>query len=149
MSDEKIEVTVAIVIDPGRGEAGTPAGEPGFLGDVGEGSVTIIAIERSHADKEAQPGEEQIGQAVIVVVTGGDGEAVYAIIEAGADANIGECAVPVVAIQTAARAGGGDDNVEVAVTVVIENRQASSGAGFVEPDLRGDIFEFDDRLLIA
>src|SRR5262245_6285629 len=43
VGDEEVEVSVSVVVDPGRDEARPPYIQTRFLGDVSEGPVTVIA----------------------------------------------------------------------------------------------------------
>src|SRR5208283_2062660 len=66
MRNKKIQVTVAIVVDEGAAaaEAGPLLPQPGPFGDVRKGAIAIVAVE----DVVPPTSDEQILEAVIVVV---------------------------------------------------------------------------------
>ena len=111
---------------------------PAFLGDVGEGAVTVVVVEAALA----VVGDEDVGEAVVVVV-GGDGADAPAVVgDAGFCGDVGEGAVVVVVEE-----GGGGwfglagegvvgaavDEVDVEPAVVVVVEQGDAGAeGFDE-----------------
>ena len=123
--------------------------EPGLLGDVGERAVAVVAQQLAFAAIEAQARDVEIDETVVVVIAGGDGEGVDGFVEAGADRDIGESAVAVVVIETAAAVRGSDRDIQIAVVVVIEDRDAAARAGFVQADPRRDIGKLDHRLVVT
>src|SRR5580698_611294 len=143
VDDEEIEEAVVVDVNP-DGSFGPewavfgidPLVEAGFLGDVGEGAVAVVVIERVAVDAE----DEEIGMAVVIVVAyrGADVEA--GSCEAGLRCNVGESAVAVVAeeaievfrrslLQGCDVCAVGEEDVGTAVSVVIENGNAA-GHGF-------------------
>ena len=65
-----VEVEVAVVVQVGkrrRGGVVARAGQAGALGDVLEGAIAAVAVERVGL----QPGHEQVGVAVVIVVAHG------------------------------------------------------------------------------
>src|SRR5439155_25298764 len=76
IGDEQVQITVAIVIHPRSGEAGSPGPDAGLLGHVGKSAVSIVVEERALANVEAHARDEQVYEAVIIVVTTCDDESV-------------------------------------------------------------------------
>ena len=74
-ADEEIEAAVVIEVEPDR--AGGPVAfedfgaEAGLLADIGEGAVAVVVVE----DRTAVGGDEEVGEAVVVVVAGGHAHA--------------------------------------------------------------------------
>ncbi len=99
VADEQVEQAVAVVIDPERGSAEPLAGlEAGGASDIGKFAVTVIAEEMALADA----GDENVGEAVVVVIADGYAHAVHFDIEAGGAGDVGERTVAIVAIETLA-----------------------------------------------
>ncbi len=101
VGDEEIEAAVAIVID--KAAAGGPTDvivpESGFARDVGEGAVAVV-VEENVVSPE---GDEEIDEAVVVVVAGADslapaGERDFCLL-----GYIRKCPVVVVAVEMAGR----------------------------------------------
>ena len=73
MADVQVEVAVVVEIGEGRrGGLVAGAGQAGARGDVLEGPVAAIAVERVGL----QAGDEQVGMPVVVVIAHGDAQAV-------------------------------------------------------------------------
>ena len=72
--------------------------EAGLLGDVGEGAVAVVVVERvvMHA------GDEDVGMAIVVVVADGHADVEAGAGEAGCVGDVGEFAVAVVAEEAVA-----------------------------------------------
>ena len=139
IGDEQIEVSVAIVIDPGRGKAGSPRRQAGLLRDIGESAVAVVVKQSAVAGVPAQAGHVEIDKAVVVVVARDDRETVDGLIHAGFNGNVGESSIAVVAIQAGSPVRGSNGDVEQTVVVVIENSRAAAAAGLVQSDARGDV----------
>jgi hypothetical protein len=108
--------------------------EAGGLGDVGEGAVAIVAVERVLA----VVGDEEIVEAVVVVVADAAGLAPAGFVfEAGADRYIGKGAVAIVFEEMAMRllalgesfeAPAVDEKeIEPAIVVVVVEGEAAAG----------------------
>src|SRR5947207_4648089 len=82
VSDEKIQMPVAIVIHPRSSVSRPPALYSGLLRHVGEGAVSVVVIEAAIAVVEALAGDEQILKAIVVVVPGHNDKTVDAFVEA-------------------------------------------------------------------
>ncbi len=96
IADKEIEEAVAVVIEPeGGGAEALLVEEAGFLRDVGEDAFASVVEEAALADA----GDENVWEAVVVVVGDGDAHAVEFNVEAGGFGDVGECAVAIVAIE--------------------------------------------------
>jgi hypothetical protein len=97
VGDEKIELAVAIVID--KGTAGIPAltvgGNAGLGGNIGERAVVIVVVE----DVFAEVGNEEIVEAVVVVVADADGLSPAGMNQASLYGDVGEGAVAIIFVQ--------------------------------------------------
>ncbi len=161
--DVEVHVAVAVVVaeraacaPPGVRDAGLPR-------DVGERPVAAVPVERvpSHRARHIH-----VVEAVVVVVGDADAHAPAAAREAAAGRDVGELAVAVVPVQRGQRVAAGlrtlargtvdDEEVEVAVVVVVEPGGAAadlvddvvlgwSAADVQERDagLRRDVHEFE------
>ena len=142
VGDEEVEVAVAVVVD--EGAAGVPAdlgaglGEAGLLGDVGEGSVAVVAVK----GVLAVVGNEEVVVAVVVVVADTAGLAPAGLVlEAGAFGHVCEGAVAIVFEEAAVRLLAGreafqapavdEEEVLPAVVVIVVKGEAAAG-GFKE-----------------
>src|SRR4051794_14898096 len=81
IGDEEIEVAVAVVVDPSA--AGAPAGvitkQAGGFGDIAEGAIAVIFVELVLA----VVGDEQIFEAVVVVVADANAASPSSVMQAG------------------------------------------------------------------
>ena len=129
--DEEVEVAVAIVI--GEGAAGIPARnflkQTSRLGDIGEGAVSIIAVEHVLAPI----GDEQVFEAIVVVVAYAHRRRPAVAPEAGFLSYVRECAVAIVLVEPVSGVRGvveataaGEEDVEPAIVIVIEERGAAA-----------------------
>jgi len=139
IGDEEIELAVAIVID--ECAAGIPAlatgGDAGFFADVGESAVAIVVIENIFAEV----GDEEIFEAIVVVVADADTLAPAVATDAGLRGDIGESAITIIFKEVGdwflAKSGGLElatvdkENVEPAVVVIVVEGDAAAG-GFEE-----------------
>ena len=83
VADEQVEQTVAIEIEPqGRRAEALPAAEPARLRDIDKMALAGILEEPVLADA----GDENIGEAVVVVIADGHSHAVHLDVEPGAAA---------------------------------------------------------------
>src|SRR6185436_10454349 len=108
---------------------------------VGEGAVAVVVVQNVFAVVEAEAGDVDVGQPVVVVIADGDAPGVDALVEPAAHRDVGEGAVAVVAEEAAAAADAGEKNVEVAVAVEVEHGAAAAAAGLVEADAGSDLLE--------
>ena len=69
--------------------------ETRFFADIGEGAVAIVAIE----NRASVGGDEEVGEAIVVVVARGDAHAEGAAGDAGGPGHVGEGAVAVVLVR--------------------------------------------------
>ena len=135
VADEKIEIAVAIVVDPGA--AGAPADlffvEAGFLRDVGECAVAVVVKQNVVAPEAA----EEIVPAVVVVVADADAGLPAGAREAGFRGDVGEGSVAIIFVEMRGRLFAGfpirvearavgQINVEPAVVVVVEKGEAAA-----------------------
>src|SRR5215467_10536836 len=98
VGDEQIKVAIAIVVD--ERTARTPARRPffpktGLPGDIGKGTVAIIAVKAVLAEV----GHEDVIESVVVIV--GDAYATRPTreLQAGLFSDIGKCAVAIVLVK--------------------------------------------------
>src|SRR5262249_18646995 len=131
--DVEIEFSVAIVVEEngaGMELAGFEARDAGFCCDIGESAVAVVVVEQVGAELR----DEEIGEAVVVVVAPDAAEAVVGAGDAGGVGDVGEGAVAVVAVEgvlfgdVAVVAVAAVDEIDVlpAVIVVIGDAQAGS-----------------------
>src|SRR5260370_2097123 len=135
VGDEKIELAVAIVID--EGTAGIPAlafgGNAGFGGDIGERAVAIVVVE----DVFAEVGNEEIVEAVVLVLADAHGLSPAGMNEASLRGDIREGGVAIIFVQAIggllasgkafqARAVH-QKNIEPAIVVGIVESDATTG----------------------
>ena len=139
--DEQIQMTVTVIVQ--KTAACAPAGsrsrDAGFLRDVGERAVAVVAVQ--HVVPPV--GDEQIVEAVVVVVADATGLAPAGMGQPRLLRDVGERAVAVVVEQVAGRlavphfrveaAAVHQKDVEPAVVVVVEERRAA--AHFLEQEL--------------
>ena len=135
-ADEQIEPAVVVEIEPDG--AGGPVilenfgAQPGVLAHVGEGAVAVVAVE----DGAAVGGDEQIGEAVVIVIAHGHAHAEGASGDAGFFCDVGEGAVAIVFVKRVADGARGLEeiartavhqvDVHPAVVVVIEESAAGA-----------------------
>ena len=137
IADEKIELAVVVVVEPGAAGAPFPAGsaDPRLRGDVPELAAAQV-VEEVIA---VHPGDEDVGQAVVVVVAHRDAHAVEADVQSGAGRDVrrnARCRRCGRAPWSAAAFPAGDvagpvrrideQQVLVAVAVVVEKRHAAA-----------------------
>ena len=130
--DEQIEAAVAVVVDPGA--AGAVAHvvlqQARLRGHVGERAVAVVAIEHVLA----VVGDEEIVEAVVVVVADGHRRGPARSRQPGLLGHVGEGAVAVVLVEAIGRArrrafearAAQHEDVEPAVVVVVEERHAAA-----------------------
>src|SRR2546425_10566760 len=135
IGDEEIEAAVAVVVH--EGAAGVPAlaiaCDAGLGADVGEGAIAVVVVETVFAEV----GDEEVVEAVVVVIADANALSPAGMNEAGFDGDIGEGGVAIVFEEAiggrAARrktfeASAGDEkNVEPAVVVVVVEGDAAAG----------------------
>ena len=133
MGDKQVGPAIAVVVAKGR--TGRPAGinaQPCLIGYIGEGAIVIVAV-KGHS---AKAGDQQIGPAVVVVVSDGRSHGPAGIADSGLFGHIGKGAVVVVVVKRAPRfaagqrhvdAGGiGKVNVGPAVAVIVDERDSTA-----------------------
>src|SRR6185437_7600663 len=132
VGDEKIQMAVAIIIDPGA--AGPPQlrrlDKACFFRHVGECAIPVVAVE----DVLAPVSDEEVFEAIVVVVANGNGARPSFANKPGLFGDIGESAVAVVLIKAIGRAlrralqasAVECENIEPTVVVVIEKRDAAA-----------------------
>src|ERR1035437_8768628 len=132
VADQEVEPAVAVEIEPdGRGAEGAATAQPGLFGDVDEAAAAVIPEEAVLADG----GDQEVREAIVVVVADGHTHAVHFHRQAGALGDVGEGAVTVVAVEPhggalAAPTGPvhavDQQNVEPAIGIVIEEGAAGA-----------------------
>ncbi len=104
--------------------------QAGIFGYIGESAVPVVSIQRVLAPV----GEEEIVEAVIVIVADGHGRCPAGASEAGFPGHIGESAVSIIPVQPvdgafgrAFQAGAAQqEDVEPAVVVIVKQRAAAA-----------------------
>src|SRR6185369_10666059 len=91
--------------------------QTGFLGDIGEGTVAIVAEQYALAHIKPGSGAVEVDEAIVVVVARNHRERVGRDIDSGGDRHVGEGAVAVVAIEIRAAVSRSDAEIEQAVVV--------------------------------
>ena len=158
-AEEKVEMTVAIVID--KRAAGAPLRrgqrETRFASDVGERPVAVVAKEHVAIIVS----EEQIIEAIVVVVADGDARHPAGTSEAGFRGDVEKRSITIVFVEPIAGSSRScaearaaqDKNVEPAVVIVVEEGDAATdgfenmmfgvdgsiNTGRREPGFAGDI----------
>src|SRR5579872_6262104 len=123
---KQIEQAVAIVIDPRASGApvGPVAADPGLPGDIGKGAVAVIVVQHVLAPV----GDEQVFEAVIIVVADTHAAGPAGTQQTGLLRYIGERPIAIVLVQAVGRAlrrfaearPRQDEDVEPTVVVVVE-----------------------------
>src|SRR5205085_1001660 len=72
IGNEQVEVSVAIVVDPGSGKTRAPGGQTRRCRDVGEGAVAVVVKQRAVAGVPAEARDVEIDETVVVVIAGDD-----------------------------------------------------------------------------
>ena len=138
---------------PQRAVLGIGLVQPGFRCDIGEGAVAVVVIQRVAIDA----GDKDVFISVVVVIADGDADVVAGSGQAGFFGDVGEVALAVVfeeavvvlrriLLQSLDVGAVGEEDVELAVVVVVEDSHAA-GHGFgrvalgrliaVEPEIDG------------
>src|SRR6185436_16911605 len=89
VGDEEVEVPVAVVVEPGAARGVVAAGteQAGLFGDIGECAVAVVVEEEI-----ARPtGDEEVVEAVVVVIGDGDSGGPDAAAQASFRGDIGKC----------------------------------------------------------
>src|SRR5437667_6011710 len=136
VGDEQIEFAVAIVVDKRAASVPTLAvpAHPGFVGHIGERAIAVIVVKHVLA----KIGDEEIFEAVIVVIANADPLSPAGVGYASLQSNVGECAVSIIFEEmgrwflalgeTFQARSVHQENVEPAVVVVIiKSNAAASG----------------------
>src|SRR5437667_9654309 len=94
VGDEQIEFAVAIVVDKRAASVPTLAvpAHPGFVGHISERAIAVIVVKHVLA----KIGDEEIFEAVVVVVTNADALSPAGVGYASLQSNVGECAVSII-----------------------------------------------------
>ena len=96
VADEQVQQAIAVVIEPQGGRAeGASAAQSGGLGNVDERAAAVVLKEAvlPHA------GDQDIGEAVVVVIADRHAHAVHLHLQPGVLGHVGERAVAIVAIE--------------------------------------------------
>ena len=128
-AQEQIELAVVVVVEPHRARRPSWRRQAGLVGDVREGAVAVVAIQRAAPVR----GDENVGVAVVVVVGHRTAHAeLFAAADAGRVGDVREGAIAVVAIQRVLQRRGRlvevagaavhHENVDPAVVVEVEKR---------------------------
>ncbi len=130
--DEQIEASIAIIVDPGaaRAPASALVPEAGCPGDVGERAVAIVAVERVLSPLR----DEDIVEAVVIVIADGDSEGPVLASQAGVGGDIGKRPVAVVPVEAVRGVGDGavapgsrkGENIQPAVVIVVDKRHPAA-----------------------
>ncbi len=135
VGDEQIELAVAVVVH--KCAAGVPAlaiaGDAGLLAHIGERAVAVVVVENILAEV----GDEQIFEAVVVVVADADALSPAGVRHAGLRGDVGEGAVAIVLEQMRGGFLSGreafqtravhQENIQPAVVVVVVESDAAAG----------------------
>ena len=132
VGDEQVEPAVAVVVDPGAARAPMRPilADAGFLGHIGERAVPVVVVQHVLAPV----GDEQVFEAVVVVVADADAVGPAGTNQPGLRRDIGESAVAIVLVEAVggafrsgfeARAAENED-VEPAVVIVVARRRSRS-----------------------
>ncbi len=143
IADEKIQPAVAVVIE--KRAAGVPAVQARgslargfrdacFLAHVGERAVAVVMVEHAIAPI----GDEQVVQAVVIVIADAAALAPASARHAGFDRHVGERAVAIILEQAAHRSvvlgpiglkacAVHEENIQPAVMIVVVERHAAAG----------------------
>ena len=97
-----IQQAVPIVIHEASTSAPPATTHSRFCCDVGERAISIVPVQGI----PAQVGDEQVGVAIVVIVSCGHSHPVRRTMHTGIFCDIGECAVPVIVIQAVPKAIG-------------------------------------------
>src|SRR5439155_11683383 len=94
VGDEEIEFAVTIVVDKRAASVPTLAvpAHAGFVGHIGERAIAVIVVKHVLA----KIGDEEIFEAVVVVVTNADALSPAGVGYASLQSNVGECAVSII-----------------------------------------------------
>src|SRR6266581_4930631 len=149
--DEEAEAAAVVVITPidahvAELHAFAAESHAGEHAHVGEGAVVIVMVE---IVGDGVVSDEEIGPAIVIVVHPHDPEAVVAdvIVDAGLDGDVFELAVAETMIKgTAAEAG--DEEIELAVIIVIGDGYAHAPTAAGEARFLGDVLESAVALLV-
>jgi hypothetical protein len=124
IADIEVEKTVAVKVCESGGGAPTRVSDTRPLGDVGEGSVAVVAIELVRAEI----GELDVGETVVIDVSEGDTHPPPAVGQAGLFGHVLEGSVPAVSKQRSVKVfsfsesvnGGSLDDVDVHQSIVVK-----------------------------
>ncbi len=132
IADEKIEMAVAIIIEPKSGRAeGRAAGEPAGFGDIAKCAFTCVQEQAILPDA----GDQDVRESIVVVISASDSHAVKFDVESGGAGNVRESSVAIVFVELQGRAsalvagpvhGVYEQDVRVAIRVVIEKSAAGA-----------------------
>ncbi len=94
--DDQVEFAVAIIIDPGgAGREFVRSPQSRGLGHIGEGAVAVVVEEMALAER----GDEEVVEAVVIVIADGNSQAEHGNGEPGFASDIGESAVVIVVVE--------------------------------------------------
>ena len=128
VADKEIEQAIAVVVEPQRGRAESFAlPQSAGVGHIDERAFAGVAEQAVLSDA----GDQNVREAVVVVIANRDAHAVHFDIETGAGRHVGECAIAIVVIEVqrgaallVARPVGAVDqqNVLPAIAIVVQER---------------------------
>ena len=136
MGDEEVQPAVIVVVAPGRRHGVAAVIQPGLGRDFGKRPVAVIAVQQVRAID----GDEEVEVPVVVIVADRATDAARAaippsLIHAQGRRHIDEAA-PVIAPQGVGGAGlVGQEQVQVAVAVIVQPTGADGGANVVDAAL--------------
>ena len=130
---EEIEMAVAVVVE--KSTTRTPAGlfvqQSGGLGHVGEGAVSVVAVQTVLSEV----GAKNIFEAIVVVIANADSGSPAHGFESGLFGDVGKRSIAVIFVETVGGFGRvatqsssrEDEHVHPAVVVVVEKSAAAAG----------------------
>ena len=132
LADEEVKQAITVVVEPQRGGAETGvAREARFGRHVNERTLARVVKETALANR----GNENIGEAVVIVIGDGNAHTVDFDVETGGTSDVGEGAIAVVTVQVGSGPGAlmagpvhavHQQNIEPAIVIVIEKSAAGS-----------------------
>ncbi len=117
--DVEIEVAVVVVVDESQADAAGLAANADGFGNVGEFSVLVV--EEMNAVGKA---DGEVGVAVVVVIAGDAALACAGEFDSGGLRDVGKFSVAEIAEEAAGAVGGGADEKEVGLAVVVVSRRS-------------------------
>src|SRR6185369_9098612 len=136
--DKQIEFPVAIIVEPGSGNSPEflPGGEspahPSSFGYIAERAVSVVVIEKI----AVEAGDVKIRMAVVVVIRSRRTHTVALSTHPRAIRHVHECSIVIIAIEPIGKlalvlhqvrkmSAVGEENVEVSVTIIVQQRHTA------------------------